>query len=123
MTVRDTPTAWRQGFSLYRRRQGTDSLGNETAWYDMDAPDAVISAEEGLDFQYPRAWNTSGHVGTAGASVAEMGETSGGVLEGYLKGELELAAFDRLEVDGALWEVRAIRRWPEHRELLLQRIK
>ena len=31
MKLRDTPSSWRRGFSLYRRTAGADSLGNETA--------------------------------------------------------------------------------------------
>lgn len=119
----ETPIPWRQGFVLYRRRTGTDSLGNETAVYDMDAPDAEFSDQQGLDFQRPRGWNSSGSLGKAGSRVEERGEVPGGVLEAYLIGGPEIAPFDRLEAAGELWEVRDIHRWPAHRELLLQRVK
>ncbi len=50
------------------------------------------------------------------------GEQYAGVLEACLRRELELTEFDRLEVDGMLYEVRLLRRWPNHREILLQRV-
>lgn len=123
MSLKETPAAWRQGFKLYRRRAGTDSLGNETALYDMTAPDAEAEAAEGICVQYPRGWNSSGSVGKTGSRVEERGEVPGGVLEGWVKGELVIAPFDRLEVDGGLWEVRAVHRWPGHRQLLMQRVR
>lgn len=124
MRLRETPAAWRRGFRLFRRRTGRDSLGNETACYDMDAPDAEFECGDGLDFQSPKGWNSAGRIGSAGAGVEESGEISGGgVLEGYLRPGIEAAPFDRLEVDGALYEVRSIHRWPGHQKLLLQRLK
>ncbi len=41
----------------------------------------------------------------------------------YLRTELELAPYDRLDIGGRLWEVRAIQRWPSHRKLMLQRVR
>lgn len=62
MKLRETPAPWRQGFALYRRRTGADSLGNETACYQMDAPDLTVPDGEGLAFQSPRSWNSGGRV-------------------------------------------------------------
>ncbi|MBR1780544.1 MAG: hypothetical protein IJ751_03975 [Oscillospiraceae bacterium] len=118
MTLSPTPARWTRPFALYRRRTGLDSLGNETARYDMSAPDATGE----MDFQQPKSWNTAGRVGSGGAQVDETGERSGGILEGYLRSALAVAAFDRLQLDGALYEVRAIHIWPSHRKLMLQRV-
>lgn len=122
MTLKETPAAWRRGFRLYRRRTGTDSLGNETAVYDMDVPDEAVPAERGMDFQRPKSWNTAGSV-TSGARVEPWGELTGGILEGYLRTELDIKEFDRLEVEGTLYEVKSLHRWPGHCKLMLQRTR
>lgn len=121
MKLRDTPSSWRRGFSLYRRTAGVDSLGNETTLYGQD-PDLVVEARDGLAFQNPRSWNSGGKVG-AGMSVEENGEVPNGILECCLRSDLEISAFDRLEIDGELWEVRSIQHWPSHRRLVLQRVR
>lgn len=123
MSLKETPALWRQGFKLYRRRTGEDSLGNETAFYDMTTPDETVQAGAGISFQAPRGWNSTGNVGKSGCRVEENGEVAGGVLEGCLKGDLVVNPFDRLEVEGQLWEVRAVHRWPGHRQLLMQRVR
>lgn len=117
-----TPPKWRRGFQLYRRRTGTDSLGNEMAFYDMEQPDAEVSPENGVSFQRPRAWNPSGKLSSAGAQVVEYGEVMGGVMGCYLRDDLAVAEYDRIAVDGLLYEVRSIQTWPGHRKLLLQRL-
>ena len=122
MKFRETPALWRRGFALYRRRTGADSLGNETAWYDMTTPDETVEAARGISFQSPRGWNSAGSVGQRGWRVTERGETSGGVLEGYLKDGPVISPFDRLKVEDELWEVRAVYRWPGHRQLLMERV-
>lgn len=121
MTLRDTPKGWRRGFSLYRRATGQDSLGNETALYG-ETPDLVVEAEDGLAFQNPRSWNSGGKVGAA-VEVTENGEVPSGILECCLRSDLEIAAFDRLDIGGELWEVRSIQHWPSHRRLVLQRVR
>lgn len=123
MMLKETPLAWRRGFRLYRRRKGNDALGNVTAVYDMTDPDAEVSAEEGISFQYPRGWNTAGSVGSRGCRVEEQGEVTGGVLEGWVKSDIAISRFDRLVVDDELWEVRAVYRWPGHRQMLMQRVR
>ena len=124
MTLKETPGEWRWGFKLYRRKTGQDSLGNETAVYDMDAPDEVVPAEKGMDFQRPRSWNTAGSL-TSGARVEPWGEATGGVLEGFLhtRTDLDIREFDRVEVEGTLCEVKSVHHWPSHRKLMLQRIR
>ena len=121
MTLRDTPKSWRRGFSLYRRATGQDSLGNETALYG-ETPDLVVEAEDSLAFQNPRSWNSGGKVGAA-VEVTENGEVPSGILECCLRSDLEIAAFDRLDIGGELWEVRSIQHWPSHRRLVLQRVR
>lgn len=123
MTLKETPAVWRRGFKLYRRRKGNDSLGNVTAVYDMANPDVEVSVEEGITFQYPRGWNTAGSVGSRGCRVEEQGEIAGGVLEGWVKSSIVISRFDRLEVDGELWEVRAVYCWPGHRQMLMQKVR
>lgn len=122
MKLRETPAPWRQGFALYRRRTGADSLGNETACYQMDAPDLTVPDGEGLAFQSPRSWNSGGRV-SGGAALEINGEVPSGILECCLRSELEIAPFDRLETAGELWEVRSIQHWPSHRGLVLQRVR
>ena len=120
---RATPARWRRGFRLYRRRTGVDALGNETAVYDMEHPDLVRTDAEGIDFQPPRSWNPGGRLDSVGARTEAWGETAGGVLEGYVFDALEVAEFDRMAVDGVLYEVRRVLRWPGHRQLMLQRVQ
>lgn len=55
--------------------------------------------------------------------MEEYGERCGGVLEGVLYGDLELDVFDRLVVDGVVYELRAVQGWPGHRKLQLQRLR
>ena len=122
MTLKDTPTPWRRGFRLYRRRKGTDSLGNETSYYPEE-PDLEVADADGIDFQSPQSWNSAGKVGSTGHRVEQTGEVVGGVLEGYLRAQPVINPYDRLELEGEVWEVRATRRWPGHRQLLLQRVR
>lgn len=119
----NSPPSWRTGFQLYRRRRGTDRLGNPTAEYDMEHPDVVRPQAEGMHLQVPRSWNSGGRLDSVGARLEEWGETAGGVLEGFLFEELEVAAFDRFAVEEAIYEVCSVHRWPGHRLLMLQRIK
>ncbi len=123
MSARKTPAAWRRAFSLFRRRVAQDSFGNEVAQYDMTQPDAQFSAADGICFQSPRSWNSAAQIGSAGLQVQACGEVPGGVLEAYLFDDTELAELDRILLDDALYELRSIRRWPSHRELLLQRVR
>lgn len=122
MTLLDTPIPWRKGFKLYRRRTKYDSLGNEVAWYEGQ-PDLEVADHEGVNFQSPQSWNPSGNVGKTGHRRALEGEVVGGVLEGYFRARPVINPYDRLEIDGEVWEVRATRRWPGHRQLLLQRVR
>lgn len=119
MKLRDTPRLWQQTALIYRRRSGKDSLGNETAVYDMTCPDG---AEVG-SFQFPRGWNPTGQVGSAGYKTELAGEEGGGVLEGFVRGDAELGPFDRLKLGEEVWEVRAVHPWPQHRRILLRRIQ
>jgi hypothetical protein len=121
MNARSTPAGWRQGFSLYRHRTGSDALGSERAYYDMDTPDLVRSAAQGMDLQPQKGWNSAGRI-SSGAEVTCAGEFPGGLLEAYWREEAEIAPFDRLALDGQLWEVRSVHRWPHHKMLMLQRL-
>lgn len=123
MLTRETPLSWRRGFALYRRRLSADSWGNPIAVYRMDAPDftAADGSADGICWQNVRAWQSSGRL-TSGASSGEAGEQYADVLEGYLFSPLALSAFDRILLDGALYEIRAIQHWPDYRKLLAQRL-
>lgn len=119
MKFRETPKLWQQTALLYRRRTGRDSLGNETAVYDMEHADG---AEEG-SFQFPRGWNPTGKVASVGYRTELSGEEGGGVLEGFVRGDAEIRPFDRLKLGDQVWEVGAVHPWPQHRRLLLKRIQ
>lgn len=124
MLSRETPLGWRRGFSLYRRRLTSDSLGNPVATYDLEHPDYVAQdgTAEGISWQSLRSWQSSGRL-TSGDSQGEQGEVASGVLEGCLFSALVISTFDRIRLeDGSLYEIRAIQRWPSHRKLLAQRI-
>lgn len=123
MLTRETPLSWRRGFSLYRRRLTSDKLGNPVASYDMEHPDysAGDGTEEGISWQSVRSWQSSGRL-TSGEQPGEQGERAAGVLEGCLFSPLVLSTFDRIRLDGALYEIRAIQRWASYRKLLAQRI-
>ena len=124
MLSRQTPLGWRRGFSLYRRKLTSDSLGNPVASYDLEHPDYVArdGTAEGISWQSLRSWQSSGRL-TSGGSQGEQGEAVSGVLEGCLFSALVISTFDRIRLeDGALYEIRAIQRWPSYRKLLAQRI-
>lgn len=89
----------------------------------MEHPDAVRTRAEGMHLQVPRSWNSGGRLDSVGARLEDWGETAGGILEGFLFEELEVAAFDRFVVEGEVYEVRSVYRWPHHRLLMLQRVK
>lgn len=59
---------------------------------------------------------------SSGGRVDAGGERIGGILEGVVYGSLEAAVFDRLVIDGAVYELRAIQTWPCHRVFQLQRL-
>lgn len=121
MKRKETPLDWRRAFDLYRRRVERDALGGETASYP-DTPDECFDAGHGLAFQHPKSWNSGGSVG-AGEKVLEWGEQPGGILEACLRSALEISPYDRLDIGGEIWEVRAVQHWPNHRKLLLQRVR
>jgi membrane protein implicated in regulation of membrane protease activity len=52
------------------------------------------------------------------AEAAQFGEQVTAVATGRLFGaEPEIAPFDRVRFDGALWEVRSVTQWPKHRKV------
>ncbi|MCD8142021.1 MAG: hypothetical protein LUD83_01860 [Clostridiales bacterium] len=111
----DRPAAWGKAWSLYRRQTGTDSYGDPTAVYDMDNPD--FTAEAGSAGAV--AWQQS----SGSADVAEAGEREGGAASGVVyDSALELALFDRVAFDGALWEVTTISQWPNCRRVEVKRV-
>lgn len=123
MLRRETPLAWRRGFALYRRRLETDALGEQRAVYPEE-PDytAEDGTAEGICFQYIQSWQNSGRL-TSGWMPREQGEMPVGILEGRLFSDLAIAPFDRLRVGDALYEVRSVQRWQNHRKLLAQQIE
>lgn len=113
--TRRTPPAWGKAWSLYRRTSGTDSAGDPVAVFDLEHPDFSASA------------GTSGAVAwqekTGDAAVTEPGERLTATAVGCLYGtEPEIAPFDRVRFDNALWEVRSVTHWPGHREVTVVRI-
>lgn len=123
MLTGQTPKRWKRGFCLCRRRLRTDSYGETAAYYDYDHPDASCSdgEEDGLCFQSIRAWQTSGKT-SGGVSRLENGEQTGGAIQAVLRGDLEVAVYDRLLTLGGCYEVKSIQIWPSHRLLLMDRI-
>lgn len=123
MLSRRTPVAWRKGFTLHRRKAGTDRYGDAVAVYDMEHPDVTVvdGDEDGICWQSVRTWQSGGNL-SSGGRVDAGGERIGGILEGVVYGCLEAAVFDRLVIDGAVYELRAIQSWPCHRVFQLQRL-
>lgn len=124
MLTRTTPLDWRRGFTLHRRRQTTDCYGDPVDAYDMEHPDftAQDRTAEGICWQSTRTWQSSGTL-SSGARLEEYGERANEVLEGVLYGDLELSVFDRLVVDGVVYELRGIQNWLGYRKLQLQRLR
>lgn len=116
MRTRQTPIKWRKDWQLYRARSGTDSRGNPVRTYDMDSPDFTGTAGTVSGV----CWQLSG----SNAQTEEMGDrynlTASFVL--YLDA-LEIAEFDRCSFGGALWEVRKVLQWPNHRQVELVEVK
>lgn len=123
MLSRRTPAEWRKGYTLHRRRQETDSYGERVNRYDMDNPDLIVldGEDNAICWQDVKTWQTAGQLNT-GNMVTESGESVRGVLQGALFGPLEVNPYDRFVVDGELYEVRKIQKWPGHRLLQAQRI-
>ena len=123
MLSRATPAEWRKGYALHRRRQETDGYGELVNRYDMEHPDLVVEdgGENAVCWQDVRTWQTGGQLST-GNMVKPAGESWQDVLQGALFGGLEVAPFDRFVVDGGIYELRKVQRWPGHRLLLLQRL-
>lgn len=123
MLTRTTPLAWRTGFTLHRRRQTVDAYGDPVSRYDMTAPDftALDGTADGICWQSPQTWQSGGTL-SVGAQVDRYGEHCNGVLEGVLYGDLALSVFDRFVIDGTVYELRRIQKWPDYRMLQLQRL-
>ena len=121
MLSRRTPAAWRKGFALHRRKAGTDRYGDAVAVYDMEHPDVTVADgdEDGICWQSVRTWQSGGNL-SSGGRVDAGGERIGGIQEGVVYGSLEAAVFDRLVIDGSVYELRAIQSWPCHRVFQLQ---
>ena len=124
MLSRRTPAAWRKGFALHRRKAGTDRYGDAVAVYDMEHPDVTVvdGDEDGICWQSVRTWQSGGNL-SSGGRVDAGGERIGGIQEGVVYGSLEAAVFDRLVIDGSVYELRAIQSWPCHRVFQLQRLR
>ncbi len=58
-----------------------------------------------------RTWQSGGDL-VSGGRVDAGGERVGGILEGVVYGSLEAAVFDRLVINGVVYELRAIQLWP-----------
>jgi hypothetical protein len=123
MLRREPPLHWRTGFSLYRRRLVKDSSGETEAVYDMEHPDftAQDCTQQGVCWQSVQSWQSSGRI-TSGWKPGRQGEAVSGVVEGRLFYPLQVRPFDRIAINGQLYEVRSVQRWPGHRKLLLQQI-
>ena len=111
----DRPAPWGKAWTLHRRKTGTDSYGDTIAVYDMDTPD--YTAEAGSTGAV--AWQTGG----GSATVDQPGEQVTATATGRIyDGTLEIAPFDRVRFDGAVWEVRSVEQWPSHRKVTVERV-
>ncbi len=112
----DRPPAWGKAWSLYRRKAGTDSYGDPIAVYDLENPD--YTAEAGSTGAV--AWQAEG----GAASVSEPGEQVTATATGRIyDAALEIAPFDRVRFDGAVWEVCSVEQWQNHRNVGVVRVE
>ncbi|MCD8052023.1 MAG: hypothetical protein LUE89_10150 [Clostridiales bacterium] len=123
MLTRQTPTDWRRGYALHRRRTRLDSYGETVRYYDMENPDLEVADGEadGICWQEARAWQTGGKL-SGGSAVEPQGETADNVVQGAYFGALELYPFDRFVIDGQVYELRTVQQWLGYRLLQLQRL-
>lgn len=124
MQMKTAPEAWRKGFSLCRRRQEMDSLGEAKNVYDLEHPDIVVQdgAEDAICWQVVRSWQASGRL-SSGQQLLEHGEQEVETLQGVCRSDLEMKAGDRFVINGAVYELKQIQMWPVHRLLLLERVR
>ena len=118
-----TPATWRKGYTLYRRKWKTDRYGEKVGVYDMEHPDAVVEdgSANAVCWQDLGGVRDSGRL-TSGVALTEQGERYREILQGALFGSLEVAVYDRVSVNGGMYELRKIQQWPGHRMLFLQRL-
>ena len=108
------PAAWGIAWSLYRRRSGTDSLGDPTAYYDA-APDYTAAAGS----TGAVAWQ----VQSSGSDVTQSGEQISAGAEGVVYDDtLTLDPFDRVCFLGSIWEITGIEPWGHHRKVKVVRV-
>lgn len=113
----------RSGYSVHRRRLVPDAYGEQAAVFDMEHPDVVVQALSADAV----CWQSTGQSRArerfrGGAVQAEQGERSQEILQGALFSDLELALWDRLVIDGAVYELREIQQWPSYRMLFVQSV-
>lgn len=123
MLTHTTPPAWRKGYTLHRRRTRLDSLGETQVFYDMEHPDLTVldGTENAVCWQDIRVWRNGNPV-SSGDFITLNGELPLTVLQGALFSPLTLSVFDRLVIDGEVYELRKIQRWSDYRWLQLQRV-
>lgn len=112
----DRPATWGKAWALYRRQTETDSYGDPVAVYGMDTPDYTAEA----DSTGAVAWQAEG----GAANVSEPGEQVTATATGRIYDtSLEIAPFDRVQFDGAVWEVRTVEQWQNHRKVGVVRVE
>lgn len=124
MQMKAAPEGWRTGFSLCRRRQEADSLGEIKNVYDLEHPDIVVrdGAEDAICWQAVRSWQSSGRL-SSGQQLREYGEQEVETVQGVCRSELETEVGDRFVIHGAVYELKQVQMWPSHRLLLLERVR
>ncbi len=124
MQVRTTPEGWRMGFSLCRRQQVLDSLGETKIVYDLENPDVVVQdgAQEAICWQVVRSWQSSGRL-SSGQQQLEHGEQAVETLQGVCRSDLETEPGDRFIIHDAIYELKQVQMWPCHRLFLLERVR
>lgn len=115
---------WRRsGYTVHRRRLAADAYGEQAAVFDMEHPDVVVAAGSADAVCWQRAGqNRARGKMQSGAVQAEQGERSQEILQGALYSDLTLNQWDRLVINGAVYELREIQQWPSYRMLYAQKV-
>lgn len=115
--------SFRRGYQLCRRRLRRDQYGELESVFDLEHPDLVVEpgSPHAVSWQRVSQNHQRGSL-HAGAVQAEQGERIREILQGALFSDLELTLWDRLVIDGRVYELRDVERWPSYRMLYVQSV-
>jgi hypothetical protein len=111
------------GYALHRRKWTMDEYGEREPVYDMETPDFVAQpgGEDAVCWQNAGYSSNRGTL-SSGAKQEQQGERVREILQGALFSQLEVAEYDRLVIQGKVYELREIQHWPSHRMLYAERV-